>query len=136
MSSSSCSVFGLCMHACVYSCSLVVICNKIVFSHVLVEGEWLSSQHIAACNTLLRPMYPGQNGLQDTCLLEQCGVWASKSEGFVQIIHVSPGHWVCLSNKFSPEGTVDLFDSLHTVPLEDGSTIAKHVASCTPQNPS
>ena len=74
-----------------------------------MEGEWLSSQHIAACNTLLRSMYPGQNGLQDTGLLEQRGVWASKSEGFVQIIHVSPGHWVCLSNKFSPEGSLTLF---------------------------
>jgi len=98
-----------------------------------VEGEWLSSQHIAACNTLLRSMYPGQNGLQDTCLLEQRGVWASKSEGFVQIIHVSPDHWVCLSNKFSPEGTVDLFDSLHTVPLEDGSIVAQ--ACCIMHTP-
>ena len=46
----------------------------------------------------------------------------SDSDGFVQIVHISPGHWACLSNKFSSEGNVELFDSLHTVPKE-GDTI-------------
>ena len=47
----------------------------------------------------------------------------SDSDRFVQIVHISQGHWACLSNKFSSEGNVELFDSLHTVPEEGDSTI-------------
>ena len=28
----------------------------------------------------------------------------------MQIIHVNGNHWLCVSNKFSPEGTVDVYD--------------------------
>ena len=47
---------------------------------------------------------------------------------FVQIVHVSTGHWACLSNKFSSSGTLELFDSLHTVP-EEGDTIIPQACS-------
>lgn len=36
---------------------------------------------------------------------------------------ISPGHWACLSNKFSPAGQVDLYDSLHTRPNKDGTIV-------------
>lgn len=54
-------------------------------------------------------------------------IWMSDSDGFVQIVHIS-GHWACLSNTFSPAGTVELFDSLHTLPKE-GSTIIPQACS-------
>ena len=84
--------------------------------------------HISAANSLLRSRFPSQNGLHDTCILKQKGVWISDSDGFVQIVHVSTGHWACLSNKFSSLGTLELFDSLHTVP-EEGDTIIPQACS-------
>ena len=86
----------------------------------LVCGKWLSANHISAANRLLRAQFPSQNGLQDTCVLQQKGTW---SDGFVQIIFISHGHWACISNKYSSLGIVALFDSLHTVPSEDGSIV-------------
>lgn len=47
----------------------------------------------------------------------------SDSDGVVQIVHISAGHWACLSNKYSSEGNVELFDSLHTVPEEGDNLI-------------
>ena len=44
----------------------------------------------------------------------------------MQIIYISPGHWACLSNKFSSVDSVDLFDSLRTL-TEDDSTILPQV---------
>lgn len=103
--------------------------------------------HISAANCLLRSQFPSQNGLQDTCVLK----WSSSPVGFVQIIHISPalfpssikdlmlsylvtsslaglstsGHWACLFNKSSSEGSVDLFYSLHTVPEEHGTILSQ-----------
>ena len=71
----------------------------------------------------MKCQFPSQNGLQDTCVLRQGRVWPSTADNFVQIIHISPGHWACLSNKFSSAGQVDLYDSLHTRPEEDGTIV-------------
>lgn len=90
---------------------------------VLTGGEWLSDTHISAANRLLRTQFPSQNGLQDTCVLQQKGTWSSNPDRFVQILFIHPGHWVCISNKYSSVGSVDLFDSLHTIPVEDDSIV-------------
>ena len=95
---------------------------------ILLNGRWLTATHMSAANCLLRSQFPTQNGLQDTCRLKQRGIWSSTPDRFVQIIHVSSDHWACLSNKFSSLGHVDLFDSMHTVPVEDG-TICTQVCS-------
>ena len=95
---------------------------------MLVDGEWLTATHMSAANCLLRAQFPTQNGLQDTCVLKQSGRWSSSTDGFIQILHVSSSHWACVSNKFSCPGSVDLFDSMHTVPVEDG-TIVMQVCS-------
>lgn len=89
----------------------------------LTNGEWLLASHISAAQKLMKSQFPSQNGLADTCALKQKSVWPSCSDNFVQIIHVSPGHWGCLSNKFSSDGNVDLYDSLHTYPKEDGTIV-------------
>ena len=60
--------------------------------------------------------------------MKQNGVWISDSDGFVEIVHVSTGHWACLSNKFSSSGTLELFNSFHTVP-EEGDTIIPQACS-------
>ena len=91
----------------------------------LVNGKWLTATHMSAANYLLRSQFPTQNGLQDTCILKESGIWSSTPDRFVQILHVSSNHWACLSNKFSSPGSVDLFDSMHTVPVEDGTILTQ-----------
>ena len=90
---------------------------------ILTSGKWLTATHMTAANCLLQSQFPTQNGLQDTCILTQSGVWSSTPDKFVQILHVSLSHWACLSDKFSSPGSVDLFDSMHTVPVEDGTIL-------------
>ena len=99
------------------------LCLSIADEQTLSNGEWLSANHISAANSLMKRQFPSQNGLQDTCALKQNGVWSSCADNFVQVIHVSPGHWACLSNKFSSAGQVDLYDSLHTRQKEDGTMV-------------
>ena len=90
---------------------------------------------MSATNFLLRSQFPTQNGLQDTCKLKQSGIWSSTPDRFVQILHVSSNHWACLSNKFSSPGSVDLFDSMHTVPVEDGTILTQVCSILQTPNP-
>lgn len=99
------------------------LCLTVADEKILLSGEWLSASHISAANRLMKCQFPSQNGLQDTCVLEQGKVWSSNTDNFVQIIYISPGHWACLSNKFSSAGQIDLYDSLHTRPKEDGAVV-------------
>ena len=71
----------------------------------------------------MKCQFPLQNGLHNTCVLKQGRVWSSNTDNFVQIIHISPGHWACLSNKFTSAGQVDLYDSLHTRPDVDDNIV-------------
>ena len=94
----------------------------------LVDGEWLTANHISAAQRLLRDSYPYQNGLKDTHYLISKN-WKSSCTDFVQVIFIAPGHWACLTNKFSnSSNVVELYDSLHTTPGEQ-STIVRQ--ACT-----
>ena len=88
---------------------------------MLTSGSWLTANHISAANQLMRSQFHLQNGLQDTCALSQKLRWQSQPTDFVQILFVSNGHWACLSHRFSSDGTIDLHDSMHTIPTSDGS---------------
>ena len=101
------------------------LCLSKVDEQALLNGKWLSANHISAANRLMKRKFPSQNGLEDTCVLEQKGIWSSCADDFVQVIHVPPNHWACLSNIFSPAGEVDLYDSLHTYPEEDGAIVSQ-----------
>ena len=89
----------------------------------LVDGRWLSANHMSAVNKVLMVKHPNQKGLQDTCTLAEKSVWLSEANNFVQIIFVGGNHWACLSNCFCEHGSVDLYDSLHTIPTEDDSIV-------------
>ncbi len=102
---------------------------SVVDKNTLVSGKWLTANHMSAANYLLKTKYPCQNGLQDTCALVQKSRWLSDSDSFVQIIYIKPGHWAVLSNKYCSPGNVNLYDSLHTVPICDGGIMDKHAAS-------
>ena len=93
------------------------------------HGQWLTANHIQAANKLLQKAFPHQNGLQDTHHLSEKQVWNSNPEKFVQIIFIKHGHWACLSNKFSDE-SIELFDSMHTVPTEVEHGSISRQASC------
>ena len=89
---------------------------------ILQSGRWLTANHIQAVNKLLRQMFPCQNGLQDTHKLSVKEKWDGSPDKFVQIIFIEHGHWACLSNKFSDHSdTLELFDSMHTIPTAEGS---------------
>ncbi len=82
----------------------------------LTSGQWLNDLFINAAQQLLKIQFPSQNGLQDTVVLEAVMKFTSPCNNFVQIIHVED-HWVCASNIFSPEGYVDVYDSMPTLTM-------------------
>ncbi len=94
----------------------------------LTNGKWLSASHISAAQYMLKQRYPRQNGLLDTSYLRDRKTWLSVPDEFVQILCVNDCHWACVSNVFSEHGSVDLYDSLHTILTASGS-IAQQV--CT-----
>ena len=81
-----------------------------------MTGKWLTATHISAAQHLMKASFPSQNGLNDTSALEFQHKWQASPHNFVQIIHVQGCHWACVSNKFSPVNTVDIYDSGHFYP--------------------
>ncbi len=108
------------------------LCITLVDRKILTSGKLLTANHISAVNKLLKKSFPSQNGLQDTHYLAVKQKWASDANNFVQIIFIDFGHWACLSNKFS-DAEIELFDSMYTIPVEDGS-IFKQVC-CISKSP-
>lgn len=100
---------------------------------ILHDGKWLNSSIIAAGCKLLKMFFPEQNGLEDTCTLtyKQCN-----PESFVQILYVNGNHWLCVSNKLTYNQSVEMFDSLHTVPVEDGEIAFQVAGILAPVGPS
>lgn len=91
---------------------------------ILVNGKLLTATHIAAATKLLKKAFPSQNGLQDShYVYENC--WDGGTDGFVQVIFLSSGHWACLSNRFSQNGDVELFDSMLTAPSEGDDIVGQ-----------
>ena len=52
--------------------------------------------------------------------------WRSSNVDFVQIVHVSGNHWVCVSNMLSPPGVCEVFGDL---PPTFSSTLSRQVAT-------
>ena len=102
----------------------------------LCNGGLLTASHISAANSLLQKKFKLQNGLHDSHYLAVKQEWNSGPQDFVQIIYVKPGHWACLSNKFCVENTVELFDSMHTEPIEEGTILKQACCILKSQNAS
>lgn len=79
---------------------------------ILNTDEWLSDIHVTAVNKLLKAQFPEQNGLQGTLALSELCRFQSSPVDMVQIVNISRGHWVCVSNVFSSPGVVEIFDSM------------------------
>ena len=96
---------------------------------ILLSDQWLTATLINSGQNLLRQRYPNQQGLQDTSYLADRLEWPSRPDSFVQVVFLNGNHWACLSNKFSKEGEVEFFDSLHTVPTSSTDAIVRQ--ACT-----
>ncbi len=92
---------------------------------ILCDGRCLTASHMSAACKLLRGQFPLQNGLIDTHILSHKEGYNSNPNKFVQIIFVSPNHWACLSNNMSKSGIVELYDSMHTTPMEGDSILSQ-----------
>ena len=90
---------------------------------ILTNGKCLTANHIAAGNQLLRKHFPNQNGLWDTHYIFHYKSWDSDPSQIVQILFVPPSHWVCVSNLNCDVGTVNLYDSMFSIPTENGSVV-------------
>ena len=53
----------------------------------------------------------------------------------MQVFFINGNHWVCVSNKLS-NYSVEMFDSLHTVPKEDGEIACQVLCIVTSTSPS
>ena len=73
----------------------------------LFEGDRTT---VYAASILMKEQFPHQQGLRDTLLLQHLGKYDSGVNQFIQILHINGNHWLCISNKFSPIGTVDVLD--------------------------
>ena len=94
----------------------------------LVNGDWLTDKHMRAVGTLLIKQFPQQNGFQDPLILANLLHYESGLDNFIQIVNVKDLHWVCVSNIFSPPGTVDVFDSMPSFSI-NSSGLLDQVAS-------
>ena len=77
-----------------------------------IISNWLSDKHIHSVNELLKRQVPSQNGLQDTVVLYNCLSYNSRVQDFVQIVNIAQNHWVCISNKLSLPGIIEVYDSM------------------------
>ena len=79
---------------------------------MILHGQKLDDQVISASQNLMKRMFPKQTGLRDTVVLEGAGRWDDKPNGFIQIVFDSSRqHWICVSNKYSEDGVVEIFDT-------------------------
>ena len=76
----------------------------------LVSGKWLNGSLTNATQNLLREKFVSEKGLQDTITKKPS--WKPVHREFVQILHVGKSHWLTVSNKQCPSGTVRVYDSI------------------------
>ena len=79
---------------------------------MILNGEKLDDRVIHASQSLMKRMFPKQTGLRDTVVLGGTERWDDKPNGFIQIVFdQSRLHWICVSNKVSEDGVVEIFDT-------------------------
>ena len=76
----------------------------------LLREKIVAPPHINAAQNLLREKFVSEKGLQDTIAKET--LWNPVHGEFVQILHVGKSHWLTVSNKQCPSGTVHVYDSI------------------------
>ena len=79
---------------------------------MILNRQKLDDRVIHASQSLMKRMFPKQTSLRDTVVLEGAERWDDKQHGFIQIVFdQSRLHWICVSNKFSEDGVVEIFNT-------------------------
>ena len=95
----------------------------------ILEGKRLDDTVIRGGQLLMKKMYPAQNGLRDSVVLEATNRWNSEPQKFVQIIFDRQrSHWVCISNKISENDVVEIFDTAPPKQLDITSHMQRQIA--------
>ena len=95
----------------------------------ILEGKWLDDTAIRGGQLLMKKMYPAQNGLRDSVVLEATNRWDSEPQKFVQIVFDRQrSHWVCISNKISENDVVEIFDTAPPKQLDITPHIQRQIA--------
>lgn len=102
----------------------------------LLEGQWLTDKHVYAAGKLLTKQFPGQNGLQDTLVLNKKLLWSSNPTDFIQIVNLNNQHWICISNIGCLPGVVDVFDSIPSYSVGSSSLKSQVAAILRPRETS
>ena len=63
---------------------------------------------------MLQTKFPETEGLNDVGCSDTLTYPGKATTNFVQILNVNRSHWVCVSTKFCPPSTVNVFDSYQT----------------------
>ena len=78
----------------------------------LSANEMLTDVHINAAQNVLVKQFPKVPGLEDTVLGSKLQ-FNMHSGDFVQILHDGGLHWICVSNLFCEDNSVEVFDSMY-----------------------
>ena len=78
---------------------------------VLTTDGWLNDRIINASQHLIAEAFPAVDGFQDMTLGETLA-FGTKQLPFIQVLHISHGHWVTASNYGCDVGEIDVYDSM------------------------
>ena len=90
--------------------------NLLTSDIILLESQhgWLNQKLINVGQKMLQAKFPETEGLTDVGCSDTLTYSAKATTNFVQILNVDRCHWVCVSTKFCPPSTVNVFDSYQT----------------------
>ena len=87
--------------------------NLLTSDIALLESQhgWLNQKLINVGQKMLQAKFPDTEGLNDVGCSDTPTNSGKATTNFVQILNVDRSHWVCVSTKFCPPSTVNVFDS-------------------------
>ena len=89
---------------------------------------WLNDKIIDASQKLLAQHFPLTSGLEPPTL-EQINGFRAHTDNFIQTLNIGNNHWIVVSTVGCPQGTVNVYDTMHTelrnIPSSTISTIAR-----------
>ena len=90
-------------------CSAVPDLGKLTIS--LLQGEWLTDEHIDHGQWLIGQQYPAAKGLHSVLAFKGANAKVERgAKDFVQIINVAGDHWVTVTNKDCEENVIRVYD--------------------------
>lgn len=82
------------------------------------DNGWLNDNIIKVSQDILKKSHPNIGGLQSTMLGETL-TYSIERGKFVQILHINNNHWITISNIFSKNGGINVYNSVPSKDLPD-----------------